>query len=99
MTGCGHVGDGNVHLVVFQPDAARREALLHAVFDAAVAAGGAISGEHGIGTEKQRYFLELEDPAKLALMRRLKAAFDPHGILGPGPRRPARGEPTRLDAA
>jgi glycolate oxidase len=45
--------------------------------------GGAISGEHGIGTEKKRYFAELEDPTKLALMRRIKDAFDPHGILGP----------------
>jgi glycolate oxidase len=84
VSGCGHVGDGNVHLSVFQPDPATRTALLHAVFEAAVLAGGAVSGEHGIGIDKQRYFLELEDPVKLALMRRVKAAFDPHGILGPG---------------
>ncbi len=84
LAGCGHVGDGNVHLSVFQSDPGARSALLRAVFEAARAVGGAVSGEHGIGTAKQPYFLELEDPAKLALMRRIKAAFDPHGILGPG---------------
>ena len=42
-----------------------------------MALGGAISGEHGIGTEKKRYFLELEDPVKVELMRRIKRAFDP----------------------
>ena len=43
-----------------------------------------ISGEHGIGTTKRKYFLELEDPVKVDLMRRIKAAFDPNGILNPG---------------
>lgn len=84
VSGCGHVGDGNVHLSVFLPDPEGRRAFLRAVFAAARDCGGAVSGEHGIGTDKREYFLDLEDPAKVALMRRIKAAFDPHGILGPG---------------
>jgi len=84
VSGCGHVGDGNVHLSIFQPDREARRALMHSIFEAAVAAGGAVSGEHGIGTDKQSYFLDLEDPVKIALMRRIKHAFDPRGILGPG---------------
>ena len=57
---------------------------MHDLFGAAFELGGTISGEHGIGTEKKRYFLELEDPVKVALMRRIKDAFDPSGILNPG---------------
>jgi glycolate oxidase len=83
VTGCGHVGDGNVHLSVFQPDPERRAEVLRLIFRAGMDLGGAISGEHGIGTEKKKYFEELEDPTKVALMRRIKDAFDPHGILGP----------------
>jgi glycolate oxidase len=83
ISACGHVGDGNVHLSVFQPDAGRLHAFVRAVLSAAVALGGAVSGEHGLGSEKQSYFFELEDPARLALMRRIKAAFDPQHLLGP----------------
>ena len=81
---CGHVGDGNVHISVFLADPEARARLLHAIMATAASLGGAVSGEHGIGTAKLEYFTELEDPAKLALMHRIKAAFDPHGILGPG---------------
>jgi len=84
VVGCGHAGDGNVHLSVFQGDDAKRHEVIHAIFEAGMALGGAISGEHGIGTEKKRYFQELEDPAKLALLRRIRSAFDPAGILNPG---------------
>ncbi len=83
VTGCGHIGDGNVHISVFQPDDERRHALMHRSFELALAAGGAISGEHGIGTAKVPYFVEMQDQVSLELMRSIKQVFDPHGILGP----------------
>jgi glycolate oxidase len=84
VVGCGHVGDGNVHLSVFQGDPEVRYQVIHGIFEHGMSLGGAISGEHGLGTEKKRYFTQLEDPAKLALLARIKQAFDPNGILNPG---------------
>jgi glycolate oxidase len=84
IPGCGHAGGGNVHLSLFQGDPEVRARVMPELFAAGIAMGGAISGEHGIGTEKRPYLMELEDPAKLALMARIKSAFDPHGILNPG---------------
>ena len=83
VVGCGHAGDGNVHLAVFQADPLVRSRLLHGIFEAGIAVGGAISGEHGVGTQKRRHFLELTDPAVLDLMRRVKRSFDPAGVLNP----------------
>lgn len=84
VTGCGHVGDGNVHLSVFCADDARRRELLLDLYRAGVALGGAISGEHGLGRDKWDAYLELADPALVALGRRVKAAFDPDGLFNPG---------------
>jgi glycolate oxidase len=83
VSAAGHAGDGNIHLSVFQPDPDVRHTVMHAIIGAGIELGGAISAEHGIGKEKMQYFLELEDPNKIALMRRIKAAFDPNGILNP----------------
>ena len=84
IAGCGHAGDGNVHLSVFQPEPDVRYEMMLELFRLGMDHGGAISGEHGLGRTKAKYWLELEDPTKVALMRRIKAAFDPNGILNPG---------------
>ncbi len=81
--GCGHAGDGNVHLAIFCNEPVVRKKLMTDIFALAMELGGAISGEHGLGRAKTPYFLELEDPVKVNLMRRIKQCFDPAGILNP----------------
>jgi glycolate oxidase subunit GlcD len=89
--GCswGHAGDGNVHAsFLFAPsdDAARHaaEAAASELVALAVELGGTVSGEHGIGTTKLE-FLHAHTPERaLELQRRVKAAFDPGGLLNPG---------------
>jgi glycolate oxidase len=85
----GHAGDGNIHvnLMVDRRDAqqrARAKEAERALFEQVVALEGSISGEHGIGFAKAQYIgLELA-PQEIALMKRVKTAFDPNGILNPG---------------
>jgi len=83
----GHAGDGNLHCNVLYDRADEKPRVDEAVagiLRAAVALGGTITGEHGVGLAK-RDFLELEQgPEVVALERRVKALFDPAGILNPG---------------
>lgn len=84
VLGCGHAGDGNVHLAVFQPDPERLGATLHDVFAAGIALGGAVSGEHGVGRAKAHALETFGDPGALEAVRRIRAALDPEGVLNPG---------------
>jgi FAD/FMN-containing dehydrogenase len=87
----GHFGDGNVHYNVSQPpglDKSRFLALWDeisgAVHDLVAEMGGSISAEHGIGQMKRADLVRFKSPVELALMRKIKAALDPKGILNPG---------------
>ena len=85
----GHAGNGNLHVnILYDPadaaQAARAEAALQAVFAAVVELGGQLSGEHGIGLVKRELLARALPPATLALMRAIKAQFDPDGLLNPG---------------
>jgi FAD/FMN-containing dehydrogenase len=85
----GHAGDGNIHvnLMVNKDDRQERARATHAereLFEHVVALEGSISGEHGIGFAKARYLPIELSPEEIALMKRLKTAFDPNGILNPG---------------
>lgn len=84
-----HAGDGNLHpLILFDASRAgeleKAEALGGAVLEVCVAAGGTISGEHGVGVEKLNQMCVQFNAAELAQMHAVKAAFDPHGALNPG---------------
>jgi FAD/FMN-containing dehydrogenase len=87
----GHVGDGNLHYNVFPPKGGRaadhagmRDAIKTCVHDLVHALNGSISAEHGIGRLKVADLERYGDPVKLAAMRAIKAALDPHGIMNPG---------------
>jgi FAD/FMN-containing dehydrogenase len=77
----GHIGDSNLHLAVTTHRHDGLEALCDTVYSAVGAHGGSVSAEHGVGTLRRKYLHHSRGPAELDLMRRLKAALDPHGIL------------------
>ncbi|MEH3159289.1 MAG: FAD-binding oxidoreductase [Sphingomonas taxi] len=91
-SGFGHLGDGNIHFHVRAApgtDPARWYAedvhvVTRFVDDLVIAAGGSIAAEHGIGQMKRAELERLSSPARLAALRAVKAAMDPHGILNPG---------------
>jgi glycolate oxidase len=86
----GHAGDGNIHVNIMVPDMndpaqrERAEVALDRLFHKVLELGGAITGEHGIGIAKQRWFPEAVGEGALSTHRRLKAALDPLGLLNPG---------------
>ena len=85
----GHAGNGNLHVnLLYDPadarQAERAAAAMSRVFALALSLGGTLSGEHGIGLAKREFMTQAVPPATLALMRQLKAVFDPDGILNPG---------------
>jgi glycolate oxidase len=85
----GHAGDGNIHPnFVFErddPDAARiTEAARGELYAAAIALGGTITGEHGVGLARRDYLEQQRGPGAMRVMRQIKDALDPQGILNPG---------------
>jgi FAD/FMN-containing dehydrogenase len=87
----GHVGDGNLHYNLSQPDAKKNESFIAAqaevnrlVHDTIDTLNGSISAEHGIGQLKREEILRYKNPVEMALMRSLKQALDPRGLMNPG---------------
>jgi len=87
----GHVGDGNLHYNLSRPDAQDNSAFIAAqpevnriVHDTVHALNGSISAEHGIGQLKREEILRYKSPVEMALMRTLKQAIDPQGLMNPG---------------
>jgi FAD/FMN-containing dehydrogenase len=87
----GHVGDGNVHFNISQPESwagerflGQREAVADVVYGVTAAFNGSISAEHGIGRAKRADLARYRSDTELSLMKAVKKAIDPHNIMNPG---------------
>jgi D-lactate dehydrogenase (cytochrome) len=87
----GHLGDGNIHFNFSQPEGADGKAFMAgaepvhaAIYEIVTRLGGSVSAEHGIGQLKVELLRRVKDPVALEMMRSIKAALDPNGIMNPG---------------
>ena len=87
----GHLGDGNVHFNLSQPEGADKDAFLarweevnRIIHDLVTEMDGSFSAEHGIGRLKRGEMVRYKSAVEMDLMRAVKAAFDPKGIMNPG---------------
>ena len=87
----GHAGDGNLHATLVKDPAmdhatwlANKDACLRELYRFVQSLGGKISGEHGIGLKRKKFLPDVMDPVELELMRGIKQAWDPLGIMNPG---------------
>lgn len=81
-----HLGDGNIHYSVIctRDDAVLKDQIMEKVEEVAVGLGGSFSAEHGIGISKKNSMARRKNPVAITIMRQVKAALDPKGILNPG---------------
>ena len=79
----GHAGDGNLHVQVCGP-AANDESVAELILHTVAECGGSVSAEHGIGRLKAKWLPLSRSPHEIAVMRAIKAAWDPNGVMNPG---------------
>ena len=82
----GHLADSNIHVNVMPPEmvSGMKERIERVVYDITARLSGSVSAEHGVGQTKRPYLALSRTPSELALMRTIKQALDPNGILNPG---------------
>lgn len=87
----GHIGDGNLHVNILKPEGMTKEIFVHEcrkvdslVFETVQSLQGSISAEHGVGLTKKDFLQFTRSAPEISLMRQIKTAFDPDGIINPG---------------